>query len=193
MTRSRLGLASMVLALVLMGMWVSMLQACTPVGVAQGRAMPVLRLQPAQLGRSLSARQHIEVHAPGLPVQTAEVLLEVDAQQLQLALIALGQTAARLRWDGQTLSESRAVWAPSGLSAERILTELQLTLWPTEAIRQALPSPWTLDEVAGVRTLFNQGQQTLVVTQVAAGQWMLEHLSQHYQLRITTLSQETQP
>jgi hypothetical protein len=43
---------------------------------------------------------------------------------------------------------------PAQLQAEDVLENLQLTLWPVDAIRQALPSGWRIEEVACAAPVF---------------------------------------
>ena len=70
-----------------------------------------------------------------------------------MGVVAMGQVAARLDWDGVTLTENRAPWWPQAVSGSRILSDLQLTLWPVAAIQAALPAGWRLVEAGDVRTL----------------------------------------
>jgi len=122
-----------------------------------------LRLAPALLGRELDLQQHLTMQAPGRE-QQMDVLLEADATHVQLAMLVMGQVAGRLSWDGQSLVESRAPWWPKEVPASRILSDLQLTLWPVSAIQAALPPGWRLVEEGGVRTLTREGRVVTVVT-----------------------------
>lgn len=128
---------------------------------ADARATPQLRLAPSMLGRTLSLQQHLTLQAPGHD-QQLDVLLEADATHVQLGVVALGQEAARLSWDGTTLEESKAPWWPQAVSGSRILSDLQLTLWPVSAIQAALPAGWRLAEAGDVRTL-TQGDEIVTV------------------------------
>ena len=111
-----------------------------------------LRLPPAALGKSLALQEHVRIEVRG-NVFELEALLEVDADELRLALLALGQVAARLRWDGRELTEQYAVGWPSHVSGERILTDLQFVHWPPDAIAAALPQGWELSDESGLREL----------------------------------------
>ena len=82
------------------------------------QATPVLRLSPASLGKELAVQQQLSVTTRG-QTQRVDVLLEVDATTVRLALVTMGQTAARLEWDGQQLSETRSSWLPAVVSGER--------------------------------------------------------------------------
>jgi hypothetical protein len=144
---------------------------------------PLLRLAPQDLGRTLSVQQHLQF-TRGDQVMGVDALLEVDASAVQVALLSLGQTALRLRWDGQQLALQRAPWLPPAVSAEQILSDLQLVLWPIEAITAALPPGWALQNAPEGRSL---RYGNTVVSTVHTGPTSTE-LTQHlsgYRLRIT--------
>ena len=149
--------------------------------VSQGS--PQLRLAPALLGRTLNLQQHITVTAPGHE-QAIDVLLEADAAHVQLGVVAMGQVAARLSWDGVTLTEDRASWWPQVVSGARILSDLQLTLWPVDAIRAALPPGWELVRQGNVRTLSQDGVVVTVVTRTSPQVVELDQLREHFKLKI---------
>jgi hypothetical protein len=142
---------------------------CAAPGTAPERPAPaagagaLLRLPPASLQRELKLQQHITVE---FTVQGRTerrellALLEADAARTRLAAVGAGQVLARLDWDGTTLQVSRAPWAPAELQPERILSDLQLALWPAAAIRAALPAGWSFDATPALRQL-RQGSETV--------------------------------
>lgn len=150
---------------------------------AMARETPQLRLAPALLGHALNLQQHLTLQSPGHD-QQLDVLLEADARHVQLGLVALGQVAARLEWDGTTLAEERAPWWPQAVSGARILSDLQLTLWPVAAIQAALPAGWTLAESGNVRTLSQDGDVVTVVTRTAPSVVELDQRREHFKLKI---------
>jgi len=113
------------LSLVLAGCTGAPTKPSTPVAAAT----PVLRLSPASLGHELSVQQQLEFIA-GDRRQVVDALLEVDAAEVRLALLAAGQTALRLQWDGHELQETRAAWLPAILSSERVLGDRPWVQWP---------------------------------------------------------------
>ncbi|EGI78386.1 putative Phospho-N-acetylmuramoyl-pentapeptide-transferase [Hylemonella gracilis ATCC 19624] len=138
-------------------------------GADASAVMPLLRLPPSELQRTLALEQRIVIEARDenqkLVKRQIEVVLEADASTLHVVVLYMGQTAAVLDWDGTQLREKRSIWWPSGLSSERVLSELQLALWPAESIRAALPAGWTLKEEAQVRLLqatWGNAQETVV-------------------------------
>jgi hypothetical protein len=144
---------------------------------------PQLRLAPALLGHPLDLQQHLTLQAPGHE-QQLDVLLEADAQHVQLGVLAMGQVAARLEWDGTTLTEDRAPWWPQAVSGARILSDLQLTLWPVGAIQAALPAGWTFAEAGDVRTLRQDGDVVTVITRTAPLVVDLDQRREHFKLKI---------
>ena len=155
-----------VFALVCAGALAGCASAPTGAPVA-ARAAPQLRLAPALLGHALNLQQHLTLQAPGHD-QQLDVLLEADERHVRMGVVAMGQVAAHLDWDGTTLTEDRAPWWPQAVSGSRILSDLQLTLWPVAAIQAALPAGWTLVEDGNVRTLAQGGEAVTVVTRLCA-------------------------
>lgn len=118
--------------------------------------VPLLRLAPASLGRTLNLEQQITVQYPspqGEQTRDMLALLEADAAHTRLAAMAGGQVLARIDWDGADLRVTRSPWAPPELKPERILSDMQLALWPVAAIQSALPAGWRVETSAGVRRL----------------------------------------
>jgi hypothetical protein len=146
-------------------------------------AAPQLRLAPALLGHPLNLQQHLTLQAPGRE-QQLDVLLEADAQHVRMGVLAMGQVAARLDWDGTTLDESKAPWWPESVSGARILSDLQLTLWPAAAIQAALPPGWRLAEDGNLRTLTQDGQVVTVITRSSPLVVELDQRREHFRLKI---------
>ena len=159
------------------------LAGCATAPPPASHEAPQLRLAPALLGRPLNLQQHLTLQAPGHD-QQLDVLLEADPRHVQMALVAMGQVAARLDWDGTTLTESKAPWWPQEVSGSRILSDLQLTLWPVDAIQAALPAGWRLAEDGNVRTLTQDGQVVTVITRRSPLLVELDERRVHFRLKI---------
>jgi hypothetical protein len=158
---------------------VLLLAACA---TAPGATL-LLRLAPSALERSLALQQQLTVQV-GERTDRIDVLLEVDASTVRLALVSLGQTGARLEWDGRELTQTQAAWWPKAVSGERVLSDLQLVLWPAAAVRAALPAGWTLEANAGER-LLRQGAETVVsIRYPSASLTELVHWRDGYRIRI---------
>lgn len=146
-------------------------------------AVPLLRLSPAALGQPLALQQRLTVDAQGRR-QQLEVGLEADAQAVRLAVLDLGQTVARLEWDGRQLTEARAAGWPDAVRGERILSDLQLVYWPADAIRAALPAGWTFSVQPGERSLRLGERAVVQVRYPATDAAELENLVERYRIRI---------
>ena len=150
-----------------------------------------LRLAPATLGRSLSLQQHLVVERPGR-IDELDAALEVNSERLDLVGLALGQRMLSLRYDGRTLESWRHPLVPEQLRGEDVLEDLQLTLWPLEVIRTALPSGWSIEDVGRRRTLRWAGEPLLVIDYSAEPHWsgkiILTHLRYRYRLTIESVA-----
>ena len=76
-------------------------------------APPLLRLSPASLGRELTLAQRLDVQV-GEQTRSVDVALEIDADEIRMAIMQFGQTVAHVVWDGQHLEQ---VLAPAGLES----------------------------------------------------------------------------
>ncbi len=111
-----------------------------------------LRLSPGSLGHELALQQQLSFRS-GQDQHTLDALLEVDPGEVRLEMRTIGQSALRLRWDGQRLEQHRASWLPKIVRGEQVLSDLQLANWPIPAIRAALPAGWSLVEDGDSRQL----------------------------------------
>ena len=162
-----------------------LLAGCATPTVPASDPAPVLRLSPASLGHELQAQQQLAVTTRGQS-HRVDVLLEVDAAAVRLALVTFGQTAARLEWDGNAFTEDRAAWLPAAVSGERILSDLQLALWPEAAVRAALPPGWFLDATPAGRTLRQRDVTVVTVAYPSPSRITLDQRHDGYQLVIDT-------
>lgn len=166
----------------------------TSAGAASGtraeRAVPLLRMPPGSLGRTLNVQQQITVQYPspqGEQTRDMLALLEADAAHTRLAAVAGGQVLARLDWDGHDLRVSKAPWAPPELLPERILSDLQLSLWPVAAIQAALPAGWRVEVASGVRQLRAGDEVVVEIRYPDARTTLFEQRRDGYRLTIRTL------
>jgi hypothetical protein len=176
------------IALICLGL---LLAGCAHRAPAPAVVLPTLQLAPAALGHELAAQQRLHFQF-GSQQRDLDALLEVDAQEVRLAVQAMGQSGVRLQWDGQQLHEQRAAWLPPAVRSARVLDDLQFALWPSEAIRAALPADWQLDDDGVTRRLSQAGQDWLVLTRISPQQLQLENRAEGYRLTIDSLD-GTQP
>ncbi len=169
--------------------------ACVHTPPTRPEPAPLLRLSPASLGRMLALQQSLDVSLPARPdaPQHLDLILEADASSVRMALLSLGQTVARLSWDGNELSETRAPWLPEALRADRTLSDLQLVLWPAEAIRAALPEGWSLDSNARERVLRQRGEAVVTISYPSPLQAELAQLREGYRIHIESRPLEAGP
>jgi Protein of unknown function (DUF3261) len=176
-----------------------MLELFVPVAlILSGCAMSVhqparlgLKLPPAALGSSISLQQHLIVERGGR-IDQLDAALEVDPQGLNLVGLALGQRVLTLHYDGETLQSWRHSMLPAQLRDEDVLEDLQLTLWPVDAIRSALPPRWRIEESGQRRTLFIDDMPVMVIDYSGQPRWIgkieLSNLRYHYRLTIQSVS-----
>ena len=161
-------------------------------GTPPAQTSPRLRLSPASLGTSLALQQQLTTTVRG-QTQQLDVLLEADSQSVRVAVINLGQTAARLEWDGTTMTESHAAWWPAAVSGERVLGDLQLMLWPASAVSAALPAGWSLETSRALRVLSQHGQPVIRVQYDSATAAELVNLREGYAIRVESRPLEAAP
>jgi len=150
-----------------------------------------LKLAPASLGQSLSLQQHLTVESQGR-TDELDAALEVDADRIDLVGLALGQRILALHYDGRSLQSWRHPLVPEQLRGEDVLEDLQLTLWPVDVIRNALPSGWSIQDVGRRRTLRLADQPVLVIDYSNEPRWRgkieLTNLQYRYRLTIQSVS-----
>lgn len=153
-----------------------------------------LMLPPAALAATVSLQQHLTVEQQG-QVNEFDAALEIDSQRLDLIAIALGQRVLALHYDGRTLQSWRHPMVPVQLRDEDILEDLQLTLWPIDAIQQALPPGWRIEE-DGLRRVLSSGESPVTVIEYSghprwSGKVELMNLRYRYRLTIESVSNDS--
>lgn len=163
---------------------------------APSEPVPLLRLAPAALGFEVSVAQRVTVSQPaprgepseGIPrSMSADAVLEVDTSSVRMAVLSLGQAMLRVEWDGKQLTQSRAPGWPEAVDGGQILNDVQLALWPAQAIRAALPEGWTLRDSAATlnapaqRWLAHDGHPAVRVDYPSLQRTVMVHLNRHEQ------------
>jgi hypothetical protein len=146
-----------------------------------------LKLAPSELGESISVQQHLKVERNGR-IDELDAALEVDAARVELVGLAFGQRVLSLTYDGIELKSWRHVMLPSQVKADDILEDVQLTLWPAEAIARALPAGWRIDDQGMRRTLYMGDTVVATITYGAQPRWSgtvtVDNLRYKYRLTI---------
>jgi hypothetical protein len=152
-----------------------------------------LKLAPSALGESISLQQHLTVERNG-SVDELDAVLEVDPWRLDLVGLALGQRVLTLHYDGQRLNAWRHPLFPPEVRDEDILEDLQLVLWPADAVSQALPGGWRIEENGARRTLLIGEMPVTVINYSSVPRWSgkieLSNLLYQYRLIIQSVSNE---
>ena len=146
-----------------------------------------LRLSPAALGATVSVQQHLTVER-GARTDELDAVLEVDASHLTLVGLAFGQRVLSIDYDGTAIREWRHAMLPAQVRAEDVLQDLQLTLWPHDALAAALPPGWQVVDDGLLRTLSLDGAVVATLRYSAMPRWtgtvVLDNLRYHYRLTI---------
>jgi len=146
-----------------------------------------LKLAPSALGESISVQQHLRVERNGRSDEL-DVALEVEPQKLEMVGLALGQRVLSLSYDGTELKSWRHAMLPSQVKAEDVMEDMQLTLWPVDAVRAALPAGWQVEEQGLRRTLSLNGETVMVINYSGMPRWsgklVLDNLRYQYRLTI---------
>lgn len=171
------------------GLFASLLGACATLPPPVPRLG--LTLAPATLGASISVQQHLKVERDGR-IDELDTALEIDPQRLEMVGLAFGQRVLTLHYDGQKLQSSRHPLLPAQVRAEDVLEDLQLTLWPADVIRQALPAGWRIEESGLRRMLFSGDVPVMTIDYSGPVRWSgkveLSNLRYHYRLTIQSAS-----
>jgi hypothetical protein len=150
-----------------------------------------LKLAPAELGASISVQQHLTVERDG-KTDEIDTALEIDPDQLELVGLALGKRVLTLLYDGKTLQSWRHPMLPQQVQAEDVLQDIQLTLWPADAIRRALPAGWRIEEKGLHRTLLAGDTEVMTIDYSNPLRWngkvVLTNLRYHYRITIQSVS-----
>jgi hypothetical protein len=146
-----------------------------------------LKLPPAALGQSISVQQHLKVERSGR-TDDLDVALQVEPEAVEVVGLAFGQRVLTLHYDGKDLTSWRHVMLPSQVRAEDVLEDIQLTLWPADAVAAALPTGWRVEQRDGRRVLLMNGEPIMRITYGGEPRWsgtvVLENLRYHYKLTI---------
>ena len=169
------------------------LAGCASVPSSQPPARLGLKLAPAALGQSISVQQHLKVERQGR-TDDLDVALQVEPDAVDVVGLAFGQRVLTLHYDGKELSSWRHVMLPSQVKAEDVLEDMQLTLWPVEAVAAALPAGWRVAETpaasgAGMQRALYLGDEIIMQISYAglprwSGTVVLDNLRYHYRLTI---------
>ena len=146
-----------------------------------------LKLAPAALGQSVSVQQHLKVERKGR-IDELDAAIEIDAEQVQMVGLAFGQRVLTVNYDGKELTSWRHMMLPKQVRPEDVLEDLQLTLWPAQAIERSLPPGWRIVDAGLQRTLYLNDVIVSSITYTGMPRWsgtvILNNLRYDYRLTI---------
>lgn len=168
-----------------------LLAACAQAPRRAGTPLPALTLAPAAFGGTIGLAQQLRfarLDGAAVGAKPLDAALEIDAERVRLAALALNRRVLTLSWDGRALEVERDPQLPPQVDPARVLRDVQLVLWPAAAIGAALPAGWTLHE-SGLRRELRHGQTVAVAIEYAAtpawaGPIVLENRHEGYRLTI---------
>jgi len=94
-----------------------------------------------------------------------EAVLTLSPERAEIVLIMLGgPRLATITWDETGIAEDRSVFAPDSVPVENILADIFLSVWPAEAVAEALPEGVELvvDADIGARTI-RRGEEIIAI------------------------------
>ncbi len=168
-----------------------LLAACAHAPRRPVTPLPALALAPAAFGGTIGLAQQLRfarLDGAAMGAKPLDAALEIDAEHVRLAALALNRRVLTLSWDGRALEVERDPQLPPQVDPARVLRDVQLVLWPAAAIAAALPPGWTLHE-SGLRRELRHGETVAVAIAYAAtpawaGTIVLENRHEGYRLTI---------
>jgi len=171
---------------------IAMVSACVHASPEQPDRLR-LALSPVSFGRALNLQQQVHVEYADRTVDL-DAVLEITPDSLTLVGMAFGQRMLTLRYDGVKLREQRHPMLPGDVRGADILTDLQMALWPGEAVRAALPAGWTLSDSDTLRTLSKNSREMVTISYDAVPRWKsvvtLRNLEYSYRLVIRSATED---
>ncbi len=182
--------------LILSAVLASLLAACASTPPAPPPRLPAFRVAPADFGAPLQLVQRLQVlqlsENPRAPKERQlDTLLQLDAEALRLAALALNQRVLTLVWDGRELQVQRHPMLPAEVDPERVLRDIALVFAPLVALRQGLGPEWGLSESDTRRELRLNGELQLVVHYLQGREQVeIDNRAERYRLRIESRAAE---
>lgn len=149
-----------------------------------------LKLAPAALGETISLQQHLKVERGGR-IDELDAAIEVDAAHVEMVGLAFGQRVLSVSYDGKELKTWRHVMLPKQVRGEDVLEDMQLALWPVEAVAASLPAGWRIEEKGMLRSLYLGDELVTTVAYSGQPRWngtiSMNNLRYNYRLTIQSV------
>jgi hypothetical protein len=147
-------------------------------------------LPPSAAGRQASLAQSVTMTSDKGATFEALTAVEVDPRWLRVAALGpMGNRILFLDWDGKRYQEERDPHLPADFPLKVVLRDLELSLFPAAAVRQALPSgDWALLEKPRLRVLTLDGKPVIRIEYSTDDPWTstvnFRHLTYGYRLEV---------
>lgn len=117
---------------------------------------------PPAFPETRTLRQVVRAHY-GERQAAFESVLSLSPETATVVITMIGgPRVATLTWDRAGVHEERTVLAPGGVPVENILADIFLTVWPAEAVMEALPEGVELISGENGARLVRRGEEVLV-------------------------------
>lgn len=148
-----------------------------------------LSLAPSAFPQALSLQQQVRVEQAGRSVDF-DAVLDISPETVTLVGMAFNQRVFTLEYDGKTLKETRSRVLPREVQAADVLSDLQLALWPADAVRSALPQGWTLADSVNARVLSQADTVRASIAYESTPRWSgtISLTNQQYNYRLSIRS-----
>lgn len=92
-----------------------------------------------------------------------DAVLSLSPEHVEIVLaMAVGPRLATINWDSEGVREERALYAPNNVPVENILADIFMSVWPANAVAEALPDGLALTVAEdGARTV-RRGEEVIV-------------------------------
>ena len=132
-------------------------------------ALPALAPPSAVSPRSASQVIHATYGTRNVTLRTA---IEIDASRVSLVgVTATGQRLFTASYDGQAVTADASAFVPKEISPERVLADMQLALWPLDAVRAVRHDGEVTEPWPGLRRLTRDGKLAAEVHYASADPW----------------------
>ena len=149
-----------------------------------------LALSPSAFPERVSLQQHVDVDYAGRQTDF-DAVLDIAPEAMTLVGLKFGQRIFTIKYDGSKLEESRSMFLPRDVRARDVLSDLQLALWPADAVRDALPAGWTLRDSDNTRVLAKGAEDVTTITYDGSPRWigtiLLDNRALGYRLKIRSI------
>lgn len=149
-------------------------------------------LPPSIASGTHQARQQVTVTSEKQSFSLQTLVRTDDQMILVIALSDAGKGLFKLKWNADQPAPRHRGQPPDPLRTDWVLADLQLALWPLDALRNALPDPFRLEQTGNDRML-SRGDRLLWHSR-SEGQnpWtsslVIRNLQMEYELRIQPLA-----